>query len=60
MSVSNETIKSLEVNPFFQRYKESGIKEALFSDTIGAIGHMQNKIVSLCKTQLDWTGNNHG
>ena len=47
MNVNDQAHKRIEENLFFQRYRDIGAKEALFSDTIGAVGHLQQQIVRL-------------
>jgi HK97 family phage major capsid protein len=42
-----ETLKhKTATHPFLKRYCEVGVKEGLFSDTISAIGHMHDTLVS--------------
>ena len=48
----NDTLKRVEENLFFQRYRDLGIKEALFSDTVAAVGHLQQKIVQRAMPNL--------
>ncbi len=45
MDVSVEAKKRIEENLFFQRYRDLKIKETLFSDTLTAVGHLQQQIV---------------
>ena len=47
MNINDNTRKRIEENLFFQRYRDIGFKENLFSDTIGAVGHLQQQIVRL-------------
>ena len=47
MDVSIEARKRIEENLFFQRYRDLGLKENLFSDTLAAVGHLQQQIVQL-------------
>ncbi len=52
MSVSSEARKRIEENLFFQRYRDLGIKEALFSDAVAAVGHLQQQIVKRAYPEL--------
>jgi hypothetical protein len=47
MNPSGEMRKRIEENLFFQRYRDLGVKENLFSDTISGVGHLQQQIVRL-------------
>ena len=41
-----------EKNLFLKRYAELDIRESLFSDTVGALGHLQNRIVRCSYPEL--------
>jgi len=45
MTVKDEVRRRIEENLFFQRYRDLGIKENLFSDTIAGVGHLRQEIV---------------
>ena len=52
MEIDNEFRKRIDKNLFFQRYRDLGIKESLFSDTVGAVGHLQSRITACAYPQL--------
>ena len=47
MKSEDDARKRIEENLFFQRYKDLSVKECLFSDTIAAVGHLQQQITQL-------------
>ncbi len=47
MNMNDDTRKRIEENLFFQRYRDLGVKENLFSDTITGVAHLQQRIVQL-------------
>ena len=47
MDPSDEMRKRIEENLFFQRYRDLGVKECLFSDMVAAVGHLKQQIVQL-------------
>lgn len=47
MDIKPEDHRRIDENLFFQRYRDLGVKEGLFSDTISGVGHLQQKILQL-------------
>ena len=47
MKTEDDVRKHIEENLFFQRYKDLSAKECLFSDTVAAVGHLQQQIIQL-------------
>jgi hypothetical protein len=47
MKTEDDARKCIEENLFFQRFKNLNVKECLFSDTIAAVGHLQQQITQL-------------
>jgi hypothetical protein len=52
MEFDKKLMEHLEKNPFFSRYTRLGVKESLFSDTVGALGHLQSKILKCAYPEL--------
>src|SRR3989337_599291 len=52
MELAEEMMERCEKNFFFKRYMEIGVKEKLFSDVAGALGHMQNRVVRCAYPEL--------
>jgi hypothetical protein len=47
-----ETAKTAKPNVFLKRYTETGIKEGLFSDSVGALGRMHDTLVEAAYPEL--------
>ena len=52
MKVTEKFVERVRKHPFFQRYSECGVKEGLFSDMVGALGHMQDTLVRCAQPEL--------
>lgn len=52
MELTEKVMERIEKNLLFKRYIEAGIKEHLFTDTAGALGYMQNKVVKCAYPEL--------
>ncbi len=52
MNTTTEALKRIEENLFFQRYSELETKEGLYSDTIQALGHLQQQIIKCAYPDL--------
>ena len=50
---SYENLKQkMNIHPFMKRYTEMGIKEGLFSDSVGALGKMHDTLVQTAQPNL--------
>lgn len=52
MELTEKLMERVEKNPLFKRFVEVGIKEKLFSDVVGALGYMQDKVSKCAYPEL--------